>query len=123
MTTRRFYIQTGSGSDGLSLHIEDDVSGMTLLDVRLTPEQAYNLMRGTMLHIDGLQTDRLDRVGKQMLNESVEVPGRVFNDAPYGDREKLGEQWARENMTGWDSYEARRTNTGGVRVVLRKWVA
>jgi hypothetical protein len=107
----------------MTLHIEDDVSGMTLLDLRLTPEQAYGLMRGTALHIDGVQTDRLDRVGKQMVNDSVEVPGRFFNDAPYADREKLGEQWARENVPGWDSYEASRTNTGGVRVVVRKWVA
>jgi hypothetical protein len=122
MPNRRFYLQSGSGSDGLHLHIEDDVSGVTLADIQLTAEQTWSLLRGGTMHVDGKQTDHLERVGKQMVNESLSVPGSLIRDVEYGDRVKVGEQWARETAPGWDTYEARRTNTGGVSVIVRKWI-
>lgn len=122
MHNRHFYIQTGSGSDGMTLHIEDVVSGVILVHVRLNVEEAYKLLRGGTLNVDGRQTEHLERVGKQMIPGSLEVPGSLINDVPYGDRVKVGENWARETAPGWESYEARRTNTGGVNVVVRKWV-
>jgi hypothetical protein len=122
MPERTFEVQSSSGPDGLRIIIEDESSCQIVARLNLTPEQAYNLLRGTTMTLTGTQTDRLDRIGKRMVNEFVEVPDSVFNDAPYGDRERLGRQWAQENAPGWDVYEARRTNAGGVRVVMRKWV-
>jgi hypothetical protein len=93
-----------------------------LADIQLTAEQTWSLLRGGTMHVDGKQTDHLERVGKQMVNESLSVPGSLIRDVEYGDRVKVGEQWARETAPGWDTYEARRTNTGGVSVIVRKWI-
>lgn len=122
MPERTFVVQSGSGPDGLRITIEDESSGQTVALLNLTPEQAYNLMRGSSMTLTGKQTDRLDRIGKRMVNEAMEVPGSLLLEVEYGERVSVGEEWARGIAPDWDVYEARRTNTGGVRVVVRKWV-
>lgn len=123
----KFQIQTGHwtsnvGTQGMSLTIEDAVSGLPLASIRLTPEQAYDLMRGAHISVEGEQTPDLSKIGKRMVHESFDVPPGVLDVVNYDEWESTGERWARANHPGWDSYSARRSNSGTVRVIVRKWV-
>jgi hypothetical protein len=130
MATRTFQIQTGhwfdnQGGHGMTLHVEDETSGVCLLDLKLTPEQAYDLMRGSTQNLTGIQTDNLERVGRQMVNQSVIYSANQLDDVPWDDRDgKLAKavEMAKVDLPGWDSYEPRHNNAAGVVVVARKWV-
>lgn len=123
MTDRIVTLQSGSGTDRLVLSIEDVASSITLARMELNPQQIWDLLRGSSFEVVAQMTDRLDLIGKTMEIQSVDVPGSFLLNVKYGDRAAVGERWARDNHPGWEAYEARRTNTGGVTVVLRKWVA
>jgi hypothetical protein len=127
MVNREFSVHSGhwnssDGTLGMSLRIEDKSSGVLIADLRLTPEQAYNLMRGSRFDTEGEQSPHLDRVSKLMVAESLEVPGSIISSASYGERLKVARQWAREIAPDWDVYEPRRRNNGGISVTIRKWV-
>ena len=122
MTERRFYLQTSTGSDVFRLHIEDDISGETLVDIKLDAKQAYDFLRGGTMHVNGGQSPHLDRVGKQMINESFEVPREILQPLERGEYLQAAETWAREAHPNWEQYEPRRNNSGGANVVVRRWV-
>lgn len=128
MTDRIFRVQSGhwhgnDGSRGMSLEIQDDLSGVIMARLRLTPEQAYDLMRGSTFSVEGEHGSRLDWVGKVMVHESHAVPREVLKDVHYSEMADVGQAWAKANLPGWDTYEARRNNSGGVNVVTRSWHA
>lgn len=122
MTKTNFRIETGSSTDGVHVRITEDISGVTIASFRLTGAEAFDFLRGSTIQADGVISDNLDRIGKTMVNESVEVPAAEIQDVDYNKRTEAGERWARFNHPGWDVYDARRTNTAGVKVILRKWV-
>lgn len=127
MTDRTFQIQSGhwhsnDGTHGMSLTIRDEVSGVTMASFQLTPEQSYDMMRGSTFTVEGHHGNRLDWVGKRMVNESHAVPSYVLKDVHYSELADVGKAWAEATLPGWDAYEARRNNSGGVTVVTRKWV-
>lgn len=127
MTDRNFRVQTGhwhsnDGTRGMSLEIQDDLSGVVMALLRLTPKQAYDLMRGSRFTVEG-EHGELDWVGKTMVHESHAVPRKVLEFVHYSALADVGKAWAEANIPGWDVYEARRNNSGGVTVVTRKWVA
>lgn len=131
MTERTFRIQTGhwhdnQGGHGMSLHVEDELSGVTLLDLQLTAEQAYDFMRGSTQTVQGNHSPRLDRVGKRMVNDSLTYDSKDLGDHFWSDRDaKLAHavELAKAEWPDWESYEPRHTNSAGVTVVVRKWVA
>lgn len=122
MGTFNARIETGSHTNGLSVRITDDKSGQTIASFQLDSAQVFDLVRGAMFDIEASITNHLDRIGKTMVTERVEVPADVLKGVHYSDRESYGERWAQYNHPGWASYDARRNNMAGVNVVMRKWV-
>lgn len=125
MTTRLFRIESGANEDGLRIGVQDAASGETLAQVILNHEQLWAMLRGGSIRLEGRMTDHLDRVGKTMVNDMVEAPKGVVQAVGYDRDARLeaAANWARTEHPGWDTYAPRHTNTGGVRVVLRKWVS
>lgn len=132
MTELNFQISTGVGSDGLRLEVIDEASRTHVVTFnRLTPEQIYRILTGGTINVTGEMASEtsVGRIGKWMYNRSVDVPANVFTAlgyGGYGDREAkiiAGTAWAKKQHPGWDAHEARTTNSGGVRVILRRWVA
>ena len=129
MNKRQLSVQTShwhsnDGTHGMRLHVEDRVSGAVLLSLSLTPEQAYNLMRGSTQTLTG-EHGRLDQVGKQMVHEGITYDHKAFEGLGYSDRDGRLEravELAKTDLPGWESYEPRHTNAAGVTVIVRKWV-
>jgi hypothetical protein len=121
MPKRLIDIETGRGSDGVSFRIKDHSSGVTLAAFRLDREQMYNLTGGSIIHVEADQTAHLDRVGKTMVVDQVVVTRADLTASTYKQMETDAEQLVKADRPGWDSYEARLTNRGTVRVVLRRW--
>lgn len=114
-------VHSGRGTDGLTLTIEDETSGMVLARVRLDPGQMWQLLGGGYIHVDGEHTNHFDRVGKTMQNDTEVYTGQQLSASSYDQMVEDAEQAARADRPGWDSYNGRRNNSGGVVVVLRKW--
>lgn len=125
MTIRLFRIESGANEDGLRLGVQDAASGEVLAQIELNHEELWSMLRGGSLRLEGRMTDHLERIGKTMVNDMVEVPKDVLRDVGYDSEERLqaATYWARVTHPDWDAYQPRHTNTGGVRVVLRKWVS
>lgn len=126
MTTRTFRINSGVNEDGLRLIISDDTSTEVVAKFELDPAQLFSLLKGGHAEVDGEMSSHLDRLGKTMLVESVDVPREFTDRIQFRDRDaKLdaGKVWVEGNHPGWDTYSPRHTNTGTVRVILRKWVS
>lgn len=126
MTTRLFRIESGANEDGLRLGIQDAASGEVLAHVILNRDDLWSMLRGGSIRLEGRMTDHLDRIGKTMVNDMVEVPKDITNGLSFTDRDERAEaavNWARVTHPDWDTYQPRHTNTSGVRVVLRKWVS
>jgi hypothetical protein len=125
MPDNSFRVESGANRDGLRITIHDNASHEVVAYMQLDNDETLSLLRGGSFQVDGRITARLDRVGKIMMNDQVEVPRSVLNDFGYNDRDaklQAAEQWARENTKDWEQFEPRHTNTGGVKVVMRKWV-
>lgn len=130
MTERKFTVETGHwnnnhGEHGMSLRIQDALSGVTLVSLQLSAEQAYDFVRGSHQELPGDQSPNLDRVGKTMVNDSVTYESRHLGgwNTERDAKLTLAVTMAKTDMPGWDSYEPRHTNSAGVTVVVRKWVA
>lgn len=131
MTERKFTVETGHwhdnhGEHGMSLRIQDALSGVTLVSLQLSAEQAYDFVRGSHQELPGDQSSNLDRVGKQMVNDSVTYERQDLGEAFWNDRDATlakAVEMAKADLPGWESYEPRHTNRAGVTVVVRKWVA
>lgn len=127
MTDRTFRVQTGhwhsnDGTRGMSLEILDELSNVPLASLRLTPEQAYDLGRGSTFTVEGSHGE-LGRVGKTMVNNVLNTPAGLLVNVHHSKLTDVGRAWAVKNFPGWDVYEARRNNSGGVTIVTRKWVS
>lgn len=123
MSTRQVRIESGANSNSLRLEIKDDVSGVTLARMILEPEQIWKMLSGGSVLAEAVMTDRFDRVGKTMMNQSVTYGPDVLIAANYDQQLRFAEAKAREDMPGWDTYDARRQGggSGKVVVVARKW--
>lgn len=127
MTTRTFRVDSGAGEDGLRLGVQDAASGEMLAQIQLSPEDLWRLLKGGSIQIDGRSTDHLDRIGKRMMVDTVNVPRDITDTVSSRDRDREGRlkaavDWASVTHPNWDAYQAHHTNTGTVRIVLRKWV-
>jgi hypothetical protein len=124
MPKATFEIETGANPDGLSFRVRDEPSGMTLASFRLDSNEIWQLLRGGHITIDGEVTSQFGRVGKTMISEVFAVPKDGLTDIDFSDRQAYGEAWAEANLSGqgWEQFTASRTNSGGVKVVARKWV-
>jgi hypothetical protein len=127
MIERTIRIESGTNSDGLRLSIQDDTSGLTFVELLLTPEQIWVMLNGGHQTLTGKGGDRLDRFGKTMVNDRFEVPASVIKPwevtkMDSGGAEEIAADWAKAEHPDWDSYEPRRTNRGTMNVIVRKWV-
>jgi hypothetical protein len=124
MTERKFELSSGRIMEvdaGMRLTIRDEPSGVVLIETVLSPNDVWRLFGGGMVIASGEGGSDLERIGKQMVNDSVPVPRDVTGSRKDDEDLKVAKTWARKNHPGWEAYEPRRTNRGLV-VVLRKWV-
>lgn len=117
-------IQSGSNQDGLRVTVIDEVSRTVLAEFKLTPGEVFELVKGGVVNVEGKIGNDLDRVGKLMLNDSVEVPRAITDPLTMNQEARLmtGTDWARAGHPGWDTYSPRFTNRGTVIVTMRKWI-
>jgi hypothetical protein len=114
-------IECGVNQDGVRMEIVDPVSGITMAQFRLDADQIWQMLRGGIIRAEGDISSHLGRVGKTMTHRTIDVPAEVIGASTYADREAAGERWARRAESGWDSYSAHKNNSGGVKVIMRKW--
>lgn len=122
MNQTEIRIESGRNSDGLRIYVKDEVSGVMLAGFTLDAQEAWDLIGGGVIHVEGIVTDHLERVGKTMQHAQEVYHAR--HDLPGSTYDQLvadAEQAARADRPGWDEYSGRRNNTGGVTVTLRKW--
>ena len=118
---------TSSRDNGyISLRVEDAVSGIVLVDVRLDPARFWRLLQGSIQTWPGFVSPHLDRYGKTMENETVTLPDEldddteedVRRDVRKAVREQLAEDW----WDTWEVYDAPRKNNRRQRyTVVRRW--
>lgn len=108
-------------SNDLRISVIDEVSHTTIVRFTLSPEQVYAMVGGAYFEAEGEITDLWSRVGKTMVVDSVMYDRKDLPGSTYEQLVDDAEQAARADRPGWETYEARRTNTGGVRVILRRW--
>lgn len=111
-------------TDEFELVIREVNSHEVLAKVRLTPSQAWRLFGGTVLTVDGVVSPRLDRVGKVMETGVCEVTSAELAHLALDPDVRMAHavEVAKQFKPGWESYEPRRKNHGGIDVVLRRWV-
>lgn len=122
MSKRPVKIESGANSDGLRIYIRDEASGVMLAGFTLDTQQVWDVLRGGQASVEALMTEHFDRVGKTMEHESVYYSRDMFGRAKPEQALADAEQLARADRPSWDEYDPRRTNTGSVQVVMRRWV-
>lgn len=123
LTQRKVRVTAGSQYDGLRLQIEDESSSTMIVELKLDRETIWELLRGGSFELTANMPEDFSRVGKTMLNDQFVVPPEVLKGRAYNEQETIAEQWAQAEYPDWDSYSARRRGgSGGVAVVVRKWV-
>lgn len=83
--TTEFYLEMGTTRSGgtmddltISLKIEDAVSGEVMVYIRdLSPADMWRLIQGGTFRAKGQRSQHLDRVGRKLRTESVEL-GRMW---------------------------------------------
>lgn len=107
----------GGGARHATLRIEDGMSGETLIDVDLTPEQFLAMMSTTATRVYGARlSDHPERFGKRMENTSTRISHRADLDA---EAERVRDAYLAD---GWEQTRIDRTNFGR-RVVAYRWIA
>jgi hypothetical protein len=116
-------IESGQNQDGLNIRVEDTISGVTMVRFRLNPEQLWDMLKGGSVRLEGEIASQLDRIGKQMINDSIIYSRAELNGIPYAEQLECAERLARQTQPDWDTYSARRQGGGssGVLVVMRRW--
>ena len=116
-------LETGRATDCITVRVEDEISGTTIVSFTLDPEQTFALLGGTSQHIDGQITEHFDRVGKTMRVDSVVYTQQDLRASTYDQAEGDAEQLARADRPGWDTYSAHRRGGGygAVQVTMRRW--
>jgi hypothetical protein len=121
MQKTKLSLETTRGNDRLTVRVRDEISRTTIVSFDLNPVETWWFLGGTHVETDGQVTENFDRVGKTMKTDAVVYSSQDLRASTYDQLEGDAEAMARADRPGWDTYSARRTNTGSVRVVMRRW--
>lgn len=122
MRKTKLVLETGRGTDRVTVRVDDEISGTTIVSFTLDPEQTFAFLGGTYQEIDGEITERFDRVGKTMRTDSVVYSSNDLKASTYDQQLGDAEAMARADRPGWDVYSAhRRGGYGAVQVTMRRW--
>lgn len=121
MRKTKLVLSTGRGTDRLTVRVEDEISGTSIVSFELDPDTVWRFLGGSHVEIDGMITEHFDRVGKTMRTDSVVYDRKALSASTYDQQLDDAEQLARADRPGWETYSPRRTNTGVVHVTLRRW--
>lgn len=106
---------------GWTLRVVDEVSHTLLADVAIKPEDFLSIMRGGQIHVKGLVSPNLDRVGKKMRVWTQMVPTDVSGWTSESAVLARSGEWAEANAgEPYDDLEIRRQNSG-VTAIYRIW--
>ena len=123
MRKTRLVLETGRGTDLLSVRVEDEISGTTIVSFELKPEVMWSFLGGAYVKVDGEITEHFDRVGKVRRTDSVIYTHADLKACTYDQQLDDAEAMARADRPGWDVYSAHRRGGGygAVQVTMRRW--
>jgi hypothetical protein len=106
------------GGIGITLRLSDATSGETLFKAEIDPTTWWSLLTGGSQRIQGQVSNRLDRVGREMVVRTVAVPREVSG---WG-RERRAEAlaWLGPQAQPGEDLEVRETNQGW-QGIFRSW--
>lgn len=123
MKKTKLVLETGRGTDRLSVRVIDDESRTMIVQFDLEPGNMWAFLGGAYVEIDGQVTEDFDRVGKTMKTDSVIYSQQDLKASTYDQQLEDAEAMARADRPGWDVYSAHRQGGGygRVQVTLRRW--
>lgn len=123
MNKTKLVLETGRGTDRLSVRVIDDESRTMIVQFDLEPGDMWAFLGGAYVEIDGQVTENFDRVGKTMKTDSVIYSQQDLRASTYDQQLADAEAMARADRPGWDVYSAHRQGGGygRVQVTLRRW--
>lgn len=101
------------------LRIEDAPSGEALVEVYFDAGQWLNVTSGTSLTLPGFVGNHLDRVGKKMDVQTVDIPRAIASGRDV-DKEAILDWIKTQGIGPYDSIEFRNTNHGWI-ALFRRW--
>jgi hypothetical protein len=106
----------------VNVTVADEVSGEVLFDGPFSDSQFRQLLSSSMVHVEGFVSDDLQRVGREMRTEVVQVPDEVTNGVHFADREESAKVWAENHRVkiGHETVRVDSTNRG-YRAVFHAW--
>jgi hypothetical protein len=119
----KLVLETGRGTDRLSVRVIDEESRTMIVQFDLEPGNMWAFLGGAYVEIDGQVTENFDRVGKVMKTDSVVYSAKDLSASTYDQQLADAEAMARADRPGWDVYSAHRQGGGygRVQVTLRRW--
>lgn len=129
-TNARVMVSVSSGfsldarDDGtVTLRVEDEASGMVLVDLEMSAGRWWRLCQGTVQHHDAFVTTRPERIGMKLETRVVALPKGYDDDTERDvrrDTYKAAEAQC-PDFTDFQEHMIRETNHGR-EAVLRRWV-
>lgn len=119
------FYTSSHGPGGFHITVNDPASTLPIMKLDLSAEQLAALLRGTTQSVEGeLMFGKYpERIGKTMEHDFLSVP-RIITSHAYDreQQENAAMEWAKNFAPDWDTYAARRTNAGTIKVIVRRWV-
>jgi hypothetical protein len=107
--------RSNDGTRTIHLKVEEQMSGMTVLEIAMTPEQFADVLASTGTNIPGARLPQHpERLGKRMQTASTALPRTDPRDPEQVVAAYLAD--------GWETASSRATNYGHL-VVARRWIA
>lgn len=108
----------GGGSARATLRVEDQMSGETLVQVDMTPDQFMRAVASGTVPVSGARFPaRPERVGRRMQNTSTNINSHA--ESAHAEAERVRDAYLAD---GWEEVSIDRTNFGR-RVRAYRWIA
>lgn len=117
----------GADLGHVELRVQDSTSGETLVRVQIDPAHMWRLVAGGSQSWPAFVSPNLDRVGKRMENERVNLPAPLDGDTEKDVRRDVGhavvKQLPEDWHYAWDAYDTPRVDNKRQRyTIVRRWV-
>jgi hypothetical protein len=108
----------GGGSARATLRVEDQMSGETLVQVDMTPDQFMRAVASGTVPVSGARFPaRPERVGRRMQSTSTNINSHA--ESAHAEAERVRDAYLAD---GWEEVSIDRTNFGR-RVRAYRWIA
>lgn len=107
----------------VNLRVEDEASGMVLVDLTMDAGRWWRLCQGTVQHHDAFVTRHPERIGMKLETRVIQLDDALKGDTERDVRRDVYHAADRlaPDFTDFQEHTVRRTNSGR-EAVLRRWV-